>query len=175
MFLYAYLILAHPTLRDASQFHCFILLILTLSGGIGGFAASAEGWPWTIWILLWLSGLALAFLVVFLPETSASAYVYSSSTIQTSPISIPYTDDVNTNPLAPCCRILYRRAVRLRRLTGNPNLRSLGEKEAEHMSMADVAQMTLVRPFVLGFTEPIVAAWNLYIALLYGKWCHIYL
>jgi hypothetical protein len=63
---------------------------------------------------------------------------------------------------------LYRRAVRLRRLTGNTALKSRGEKDSENMGIKDIAQMTLVRPFVLGFSEPIVAAWNLYIALIYG-------
>ena len=38
---------------------------------LGGFAAQAEGWTWTIWILLWLSGASLAFLAFFLPETSS--------------------------------------------------------------------------------------------------------
>ncbi len=38
---------------------------------VGGFAAQAEGWTWTIWILLWLSGGALAVLAFLLPETSA--------------------------------------------------------------------------------------------------------
>ena len=66
------------------------------------------------------------------------------------------------------CRILYRRAARLRRLTGNPSLKSEGEIESEEMTLAEVARMTLVRPFVLSFTEPIVAAWNLYIMLVYG-------
>lgn len=28
--------------------------------------------------------------------------------------------------------------------------------------------MTLVRPFILGFREPIVACWNSYVALVYG-------
>ncbi|EPQ57270.1 MFS general substrate transporter [Gloeophyllum trabeum ATCC 11539] len=39
---------------------------------LGGFAADAESWRWTIWILLWLSGGALAILVFTLPETSAA-------------------------------------------------------------------------------------------------------
>ncbi|TFY69818.1 hypothetical protein EVJ58_g189 [Rhodofomes roseus] len=104
---------------------------------IGGFAAQANGWRWTIWPLLWLSGAALAFLFVLLPETSSSA-------------------------------ILYRRAVRLRRLTGNQNLKSEGEIESEEMTLGEVAKMTLVRPFVLAFREPIVASWNLYIMLVYG-------
>jgi DHA1 family multidrug resistance protein-like MFS transporter len=40
---------------------------------VGGFAAQANGWRWTIWILLWLSGFALLFLSVFLPETGPEA------------------------------------------------------------------------------------------------------
>ncbi|PSR71448.1 hypothetical protein PHLCEN_2v12715 [Hermanssonia centrifuga] len=40
---------------------------------IGGFAAEAKGWDWTIWILLWLAGGSLAFLSIFLPETSGQA------------------------------------------------------------------------------------------------------
>ncbi|EIN09355.1 MFS general substrate transporter [Punctularia strigosozonata HHB-11173 SS5] len=104
---------------------------------LGGFAATAKGWTWTIWILMWLAGAALVFLAVFLPETSSSA-------------------------------ILYRRAVRLRKLTGNESLRSQGELDAEFYTANEVVQMTMIRPFVLGFTEPIVAAWNVYVALLYG-------
>ena len=42
---------------------------------LGGFASQAKGWTWTIWILLWMSGLALAFLVLLLPETSPSTCV----------------------------------------------------------------------------------------------------
>lgn len=104
---------------------------------LGGFAAQAENWPWTIWILLWLSGGSLAWLSFTLPETSAQA-------------------------------ILYRRAVRLRRLTGNPNLKSQGEVDAQHISVGEIAQMTLVRPFVLTLREPIVFFLNLYVALTYG-------
>lgn len=36
------------------------------------------------------------------------------------------------------------------------------------MSAREFATITLVRPFVLSFREPIVACWNLYIALVYG-------
>ena len=42
---------------------------------VGGFAAQAEGWTWTIWILLWLSGASLAWLIFTLPETSSQAFV----------------------------------------------------------------------------------------------------
>lgn len=97
----------------------------------------------------------MLFLLFFLPETSSQAYVVLPS----SPLH-PILCDVP--------RILYRRAVRLRRLTGNDKLRSAGERESANMTLSAIAQMTLIRPFVLGFTEPIVACWNLYIALVYG-------
>lgn len=109
----------------------------TLGPLVGGFAAQAEGWTWTIWMLLWLGGVSWVFLAFTMPETSSQA-------------------------------ILYRRAVRLRRLTGNPNIKSQAEIEAEHMTVREIAMMTLVRPFYLGFREPIVAFWNLYLGMVYG-------
>ena len=60
--------------------------------------------------------------------------------------------------------------MRLRRLTGNKKLMSQGELDGQHMTLGDVAMMTLVRPFILGFREPIVACWNVYIALVYGQY-----
>ena len=36
------------------------------------------------------------------------------------------------------------------------------------MTPGEFAMNTLVRPFVLSFTEPIVFCWNIYIALVYG-------
>ncbi|KZT19721.1 MFS general substrate transporter [Neolentinus lepideus HHB14362 ss-1] len=104
---------------------------------LGGFAADAEDWRWTIWILLWLSGGTLAFLIFCLPETSGA-------------------------------NILHKRARRLRKLTGNENLKTEGEIEQAHMSVKEAALMTLVRPFILMLTEPIVFFLNLYIALVYG-------
>ena len=89
------------------------------------------------------------------------------------------TGDFITNvriPFAGCLRlfaydlfsILYRRAVRLRRLTGDSKLKTQGEIDGANMTMSDIAQMTLVRPFILGFREPIVFAFNIYVALAYG-------
>ena len=43
---------------------------------IGGFAAEAKGWTWTIWELMWLSGFCLIILFFFLPETSSSNILY---------------------------------------------------------------------------------------------------
>jgi DHA1 family multidrug resistance protein-like MFS transporter len=36
------------------------------------------------------------------------------------------------------------------------------------MRPKDILKMSLFRPFILGFTESIVALWNVYIALIYG-------
>ncbi|EKM61333.1 uncharacterized protein PHACADRAFT_111819 [Phanerochaete carnosa HHB-10118-sp] len=73
-----------------------------------------------------------------------------------------------TLPETSAQAILFRRADRLRRLTGNPNLKSQGEIDGEHMTMGEIAQMTLVRPFLLTFREPIVFVMNLYVALAYS-------
>jgi len=43
---------------------------------IGGFAAESEGWKWTIWELMWLSGFCFVVLFFFLPETSSSNILY---------------------------------------------------------------------------------------------------
>ncbi|CAA9958331.1 hypothetical protein P3342_003190 [Pyrenophora teres f. teres] len=43
---------------------------------VGGFAVMAEGWKWTIWELMWLSGFCWVFLFFFLPETSSPNILY---------------------------------------------------------------------------------------------------
>ncbi|PVI02030.1 MFS general substrate transporter [Periconia macrospinosa] len=43
---------------------------------VGGFAVQAEGWTWTIWELMWLSGVCWVFLVFLLPETSSTNILY---------------------------------------------------------------------------------------------------
>lgn len=60
--------------------------------------------------------------------------------------------------------ILLRRARRLRKLTGNPNLRSQSEIDEANMSSREIAYDSLVRPFILAM-EPAVLFFNLYIGL----------
>ncbi|KAF2495965.1 benomyl/methotrexate resistance protein [Lophium mytilinum] len=43
---------------------------------VGGFAVEAEGWRWSIWELMWLSGFCLVFVFFFLPETSSANILY---------------------------------------------------------------------------------------------------
>ncbi|KAK5192446.1 GTPase-activating protein [Exophiala xenobiotica] len=109
----------------------------TMGPLIGGFAAENEGWTWTIWELMWLSGFTLVVLFFLLPETSSA-------------------------------NILYRRTMRLRRLTGNDKLICEPQLMGEQMTGREIAMMILVRPFQLSFTEPMVFLLNLYIALVYG-------
>jgi MFS transporter, DHA1 family, multidrug resistance protein len=65
-------------------------------------------------------------------------------------------------------RLLYRRATRIRKLTGDSRFKSLGEIDGEDKNLGDLYKVALVRPFILGFVEPIVALLNLYIARVYG-------
>ncbi|KAK0530605.1 GTPase-activating protein [Tilletia horrida] len=71
-------------------------------------------------------------------------------------------------PETSAANILTRRARRLRRVTGNDKLRSTGEIESEHMTGAEIAKMTLVRPFAIAILDPQVFALNMYIALVYA-------
>jgi DHA1 family multidrug resistance protein-like MFS transporter len=60
--------------------------------------------------------------------------------------------------------ILLKRAQRLRKLTGNPELRSQSEIDQASLSRGEVAYNSLVRPFVLA-AEPAVFFANLYLGL----------
>ncbi|KAF9892962.1 hypothetical protein FE257_000554 [Aspergillus nanangensis] len=64
--------------------------------------------------------------------------------------------------------ILYRRARRIRMITGNSNYLCEAEVELKVVKPKDVLFEALVRPFELCFTEPIVFLMNLYISLIYG-------
>jgi DHA1 family multidrug resistance protein-like MFS transporter len=64
-------------------------------------------------------------------------------------------------PETSSANILYRRSRRLRKLTGRTDLRCEPEIAGQQMSFNDIAMMTLVRPFSLTFTEPILCLLNL--------------
>lgn len=64
--------------------------------------------------------------------------------------------------------ILYYKAKRLRKITGNQELQSESEIQQKNMTASQVVKTSLLFPFVLCFTEPIVFLLNLYIALIYG-------
>lgn len=62
--------------------------------------------------------------------------------------------------------ILKRRAAKLRKETGDPNIAT--EQELFKVPLTQLLVETLVRPFVMLFTEPILLLLSLYIALIYG-------
>ncbi|KAL4792620.1 major facilitator superfamily domain-containing protein [Aspergillus venezuelensis] len=64
--------------------------------------------------------------------------------------------------------ILSRRARRLRRITGMKDLTTEAEAEFAGTPKQRILFETLLRPFMLCFTEPIVLVLDIYIALIYG-------
>ncbi len=70
-------------------------------------------------------------------------------------------------PETSAANILYNRAKRLRKVTGNDRLRSQSEIDTAHHTMKDNL-LLLSRAFTLTFLEPIVLLMDLYSGLLYG-------
>lgn len=70
-------------------------------------------------------------------------------------------------PETSAANILYRRAKRLRKATGDDRLRSQSEIDAAHHKLKDHL-VVLGRAFTLTFSEPIVLSLDLYTALVYG-------
>ncbi|KAH6649141.1 major facilitator superfamily domain-containing protein [Truncatella angustata] len=70
-------------------------------------------------------------------------------------------------PETSASNILYNRAKRLRKATGNERLKSQTEADSAHYSPKD-NMFLLARAFTLIFTEPIILFVDLYAALLYG-------
>jgi MFS transporter, DHA1 family, multidrug resistance protein len=58
--------------------------------------------------------------------------------------------------------ILLKRAARLRKLTGNPHLRSQSEIDAASMKASDRFYEALIRPFVIA-AEPALLFANVYL------------
>jgi len=71
-------------------------------------------------------------------------------------------------PETSSANILLRRARRLRKVTGNENLRSQSEIMASQMTGKQIVNQTLVMPIWLSISEPICLALNLYIGLVYA-------
>ncbi|OTB08322.1 hypothetical protein M426DRAFT_7649 [Hypoxylon sp. CI-4A] len=70
-------------------------------------------------------------------------------------------------PETSAANILYRRAKRLRKMTGDNRFRSQSEIDAANHTMKDHC-LVLTRAFTLTFSEPILFFMDLYSALLYG-------
>ncbi|SJM86982.1 probable Fluconazole resistance protein 1 [Zygosaccharomyces bailii] len=64
--------------------------------------------------------------------------------------------------------ILYRRCMRIRKITGDERYYTVKAKEEAKLTTRDLAAMALWRPFEIILKEPIVVALDAYIALGYG-------
>lgn len=73
-----------------------------------------------------------------------------------------------TLPETSAANILVRRARRLRRITGNKNLRSEGEIEQKKLSVRKMIVETLVRPIQISVLDPGTGFINAYVSLVYG-------
>ena len=74
-------------------------------------------------------------------------------------LSMPETSSSN---------ILLRRARRLRKLTGNPNLKAQSEIDQGNMKLGKIVFDALVVPIKISFEDPAVGFTNLYTSLIYG-------
>ena len=64
--------------------------------------------------------------------------------------------------------ILCRQAHQLRKLTGNENLMSKGEIVYKHVTVKKVAYLTIIRLWILTFTEPLVFLLHMWTSLIFG-------
>ncbi|KAI2678056.1 hypothetical protein DTO012A7_3376 [Penicillium roqueforti] len=62
--------------------------------------------------------------------------------------------------------ILKRRAARLRKETGNPNI--ITEQEKTKLTFKEIAQTSLIRPITMIMTEPVLDLMCMYIVLIYA-------
>lgn len=71
-------------------------------------------------------------------------------------------------PETSSANILLRRAKRLRKLTGNPNLQSQSEIDQRHMTAGAVAYEALIEPWKINALDPAVLYTTIYTALVYA-------
>jgi len=64
--------------------------------------------------------------------------------------------------------ILYRRAQRLRRITGNDNYISITESNAGNEAFYTVVKQTSIKAITLNFNEPVVLVLNTYLSLVFS-------
>ena len=129
---------------------------------LGGFAFQANGWQWPLWYAL-------------SPPFHASPAGAVRKDRQINVGRVLTWLAAGTLLLITVClpetswkTILYRRTMRLRRLTGNQELKCQAMKAAEQQTSADMVQEYLIRPVVL-CKEPTILIYNIYLALIYGK------
>lgn len=109
---------------------------------VGGFAAQAKGWRWTIWEITWLCAVVLVVLFVWMPETNAATILHRRAR-------------------------RLRRATGNELLMSQSEIDSAESGTAAAMVWKRQL-IVLGRAFTLTFSEPVVFFVDLYCALLYG-------
>lgn len=71
-------------------------------------------------------------------------------------------------PETSSSNILLRRAARLRKITGNPNLKSQSEIDQAKMTVRDIAYENLVRPWLIHALDPALLFTAIYTSLVYA-------
>lgn len=71
-------------------------------------------------------------------------------------------------PETSASNILLRRAMRLRTLSQNPNIRSQSQIDRRGLTASAIAFDALIKPFEIMFKDPAVLFTNVYTALIYG-------
>ena len=120
---------------------------------VGGFAAQAKGWTWTIWELMWLCGFSLILFIFFLPETSSTNILYRRTR--------------RLRKLTGIQTLRCQPEIMAEHMTGKEVIPSSQTPCLPLIHLPQVVLIALIRPITLNL-EPIVFLLNLYIALIYG-------
>jgi DHA1 family multidrug resistance protein-like MFS transporter len=71
-------------------------------------------------------------------------------------------------PETSSSNILLRRAVRLRKLTGNQNLKSQSEIDQGNVKLGAVFWESIIKPWQISFLDPAVGFTHIYTSITYG-------
>ncbi|QKX62008.1 uncharacterized protein TRUGW13939_09164 [Talaromyces rugulosus] len=139
---------------------------LAVGGGVLGdcFTAEERGKAMAVFSLAPLLGPAIGPIVGgFISENTTWRWVFYATSIATGVIQIAGLFLLHET-YAP--RILKVRAKRLRKNSGDHSYQT--EEERQNKTLSQSFQMSLVRPFRLLFTQPIIQVLALYMAYIYG-------
>ena len=75
---------------------------------------------------------------------------------------------VFTLPETSSATILHHRARRLRKATGNKNIKSKSEIDQEHLSIKSIAFGALIKPWEINLLDPAVLFTTMYTGIVYG-------
>ncbi|KAJ5563999.1 hypothetical protein N7513_000241 [Penicillium frequentans] len=139
---------------------------LVVGGGVLGdsFRPEERGTASAIFSLAPLLGPSIGPIVGgFIAENTTWRWVFWATSIATGVMQVAGLFFLQET-YAP--QILKKRAQRLRKETGDPSYQT--EEERQNKTLPQALRTSLVRPFVLLFTQPIVQVLTLYMAYIYG-------